>query len=331
MNVNTKDVRGFTVVELLIAMVLGLLLIGAAVAVFVENRHGFNRDETVLRMQDDARQAVREVANDLGMAGFLADIVLPAAVIADPSLAITTDCGPVGAANWIYRLVQVGTGESLSVTMVDNATGASANAAFSCIDPAELRAGTDVIAVKRVAGAQTGAVAVDSVYLRTNGTLGLLYREPEAVPPGITVPAPFSEWEYRPTIYYVRNFAVRAGDGIPTLCRKVLRYGGTPTMQTECLAQGIENLQIEYGLDDNGDGEPDVFVTNPTLAQLQMAVAARLFVLSRSVESDIRYENQKTYLISNSPAYAPADAFYRRVYSITVGLRNLRSLRMLRS
>ena len=102
-------------------------------------------------------------------------------------------------------------------------------------------------------------------------------------------------------------------------------------MTTECLAQGIEDLQIEFGLDTNGDGEPNTYLANPTLVQMQTAVTARVFVLARSADPDMRYTNGKTYQISNAPAYTPADSFYRRVYSVTVGLKNMASLRKLRS
>jgi len=319
-------------VELMIAMVLGLLLGGTIITIFVENRRSFDRDETVMRMQDDARQAVRELVNDLSMAGFWADLVLPGAIVQDGSLAVATDCGPAATPNWIYQTVTPATDQSQALTTVDNAVGAAANASFSCVAAAEIAPGTDVIAVKRVAGARAAApVSANTVYMRTNGTLGLLYREPEAIPAAVNIPAPFSEWEYRPSIYYVRNFAVVAGDGIPTLCRKVLQYGGVPTMTTECLAQGIEDLQIEFGLDTNGDGEPNTYLANPTLVQMQTAVTARVFVLARSADPDMRYTNGKTYQISNAPAYTPADSFYRRVYSVTVGLKNMASLRKLRS
>jgi len=324
--------QGFTIVELMVAMVLGLLMGGAIVTVFVENRHSFDRDEDVLRMQDDARQAIRELVNDVSMAGFWADLVLPAAIFPDASLAVATDCGPAGAVDWIYQTVTPGTDESLAIESVDNATGATASAAFSCIDPAEILPGTDVVAIKRLAGARAPAVSlVDTVYLRTNGTMGLLFREPEAAPPAVSIPAPFVEWEYRPSIYYIRRFAVVPDDAVPTLCRKVLQYSSPPTVVTECLAQGIENFQIEFGLDTDGDGEPNVFLPNPTLAELQTAVSARLFLLARTVDRDTRYTNDKTYQLSNAPAYAPADNFNRRVFSIAVGMRNLSSLRKMRT
>lgn len=323
--------KGFTIVELMIAMLLGLLLAGAIVTVFLNTRQGFDRDERVMRMQDDARQAIRELTNDLSMAGFWADLVLPTAVTGDDSLSVATDCGPAGVSDWIYAAVEPGSSDSLALTTVDNATGSTANNSFSCIASDEIVPGTDVVAVKRVAGTQAATIAADTVYLRTNGTIGLLYREPEASPPAVSVPAPFREWEYRPRIYYVRDYAVTDGDGIPTLCRKVLEYDGGPTMTTECLAQGIENLQVEFGLDSDGDGEPNLYVPDPTLDQLQTAVAARIYVLARTTDEDFQYTNDKTYEISNAPAYTPADNYMRRAFSIDVGLHNVAGLHRLRS
>jgi len=340
---NFKAAQGFTIVELMIAMLLGLMLSGAMVAVFVDSRQSYNTSETVMRMQDDARQALRELSTDLTMAGFWAELMLPVDITPDANLAVAAngDCGPAGVP-WVYRAIVPGTSQSLALTAIDNATGAAVNAGHSCIAASQVQAGSDVIAIKRVAGTNSSCPAIcpapfdntvdNAVYLRTNGTLGLLYRKPEAA--AAAVPAPFWDWEYRPRIYYVRNFARVAGDGIPTLCRKVLLYRTTPpTMDplvpgtTECLAQGVESLQIEFGLDSDGDGEPNVYVTGATIAQMQTVVAARLFLLLRGTDRDIQYRNDKTYQISNAPALTPADDFHRRVFSVTVGLRNLASLR----
>ena len=48
-----------TMVELMIAVLLASVLAGAIITVFVNNSHSFNQDENVLRMQDDARFALR--------------------------------------------------------------------------------------------------------------------------------------------------------------------------------------------------------------------------------------------------------------------------------
>lgn len=323
--INRYKQRGLGLVELMIAMLLSLLLSVAVISVFTANSRSFKQDENVLRMQDDARHALRELAFDLSMAGHYADLLVPGSVTPDDSLTLTTDCGPLGADEWMYQAVATGTGVSLSVVAVDNASAADAAANFSCIDSGEFQAGTDIVAVKRVAGVRTGVPDGGRVYLRTNGTVGLLFQEPITGTPVVNVPAPRTDWEYRPSIFYIRNYADVAGDGIPTLCRKTLG-GITPGMMTECLASGIENLQLEYGIDTSGDGNANVFLPNPTVAQMQTVVSARIFIQARTLENDIRYENDKTYAVSNAAPFVPNDGFRRRVESMTVTIQNIRSL-----
>ncbi len=94
---------GFTLVELMIAMVLSLTLGGAIITIFANNSHSFNQDENVLRMQDDARHALREIAFELSMAGHYADLLLPGSVVPDTSLTLTIDCGPAGSPDWMYQ------------------------------------------------------------------------------------------------------------------------------------------------------------------------------------------------------------------------------------
>ncbi len=317
-----------TMVELMVAMLLAMVLAGSIITVFVNNSHSFKQDENILRMQDDARYALREIAFDISMAGHYADLLVPATVTPDGNLSILADCGPGGQDKWMYRTIQVGTGDSFSMIGIDNATAGTASAVHSCIGNGELLDGTDVVSVKRVAGSPAGITRAGSVYLRTNGTVGLLYRAPFPGAPVINVPAPVADWEFRPRVYYIRQFANTPGDGVPTLCRKVLAGVG-PSMTTECIATGIENLQLEYGIDTTNDGNPNVFLTSPTLAEMQGIVSVRIFLLARTAGIDTRYTNQKTFSISNSPDYTPADSFHRRVFSTTVSVQNIRSMNMM--
>jgi hypothetical protein len=52
-------------------------------------------------------------------------------------------------------------------------------------------------------------------------------------------------------------------------------------------------------------------------------------LLARTTEIDTRYANQKTFSLSNSPDYSPADTFHRRVFSTTVAVQNIRSMNMM--
>ena len=308
-------------VELMVALALSMTLSVAVVSVFVNNSHSFTQDDNVARMQDDARHALREIAFDLSMAGHYAELHMPDVVTLDGSLAIGVDCGPVGEVNWMYRSVVPGTDDTLSLTALDNASNADVVAAHSCIAAGELLEGTDVVSIKRVVGSQTAAPRDGGIYLRTNGTVGLLYRSPAPAAAAIIG----SDWEFRPTIYFIRQYANAPGDGIPTLCRKILNGAG-PSMVTECLATGIENLQIEYGIDTNEDGDPDTFIPSPTLTEMQSVVTARVFVLARTTAIDTRYDNDKTYSISNSPDFLADDSFHRRVFSTNVTIQNVRSM-----
>ena len=319
---------GFSVVELMIAMLLSMALAGAIISVFVNNNYSFKQDENIGRMQDDARFALREIAFDLSMAGHYADLHIPGSVSYDGGLTIGADCGPSGQANWMYLATEAGTGNNLSIMAVDNATNATVAAAHSCFIGGELREGTDVVAIKRVAGAEANVLSANGAYLRTNGTVGVLFSGIAPTAPPVVVAAPRADWAFRPSIYYIRQFANTPGDNIPTLCRKALSGAG-PGMTTECLATGIENLQIEYGIDTSQDGHPNVYMTSPTLTQMQDVVAARIFLISRTTEIDTRYVNNKTYSISNTPDFVPGDNFHRRVFSTSVSIQNIRTMNMM--
>ena len=323
-----KHQAGFSVVELMIAMLLSMALAGGIIAVFVNNSYSFQQDENIGRMQDDARHALREIAFDLSMAGHYADLHIPSAVQYDGDLLIGQDCGPVGQANWMYRTTEVGTGNSLSLMAIDNATSATASAAHSCFVGGEIQDGTDVVAIKRVAGAEANVLSVNGAYLRTNGTVGVLFSGIAPTAPPVAVALPRADWAFRPSIYYIRQFANTPGDEIPTLCRKVLRGAG-PGMTTECLATGIEDLQIEYGIDTTQNGQPNVYLTSPSLAQIQNVVSARIFIIARTTEVDTRYVNNKTYSISNAPDLVPGDNFHRRVFSTSVSIQNIRTMNMM--
>jgi len=312
----------------MIAMLLSMALAGGIISVFVNNSYSFQQDENIGRMQDDARHALREIAFDLSMAGHYAELLSPEAVTPDTNLAIGLDCGPAAATNWTYQTTQPATGESLSVIGIDNVTSAQVVADHACFLADEVAPGTDVVSIKRVAGAETAVFRDGAVYLRTNGTVGLLYRQPLTGTPAVPIALPRTEWEYRPAIYYIRQWAYDLGDNIPTLCRKVLGGPG-PSMLTECIATGIENLQIEYGIDTSNDGNPNVYMSTPALGDLQGIVSARIHLLARTTDIDVRHTNQKTFSIGNAPDYTPNDSFHRRVYSTTVAIQNIRSMNMM--
>lgn len=68
-NIDMKDQDGFTLIELMIALVLGLLVIGAAGSLFLSNRKVYGSTESVNRIQENQRTAFELMARDIREAG----------------------------------------------------------------------------------------------------------------------------------------------------------------------------------------------------------------------------------------------------------------------
>ncbi|MEN5060437.1 prepilin-type N-terminal cleavage/methylation domain-containing protein [Luteimonas sp. TWI1416] len=60
---------GMALVELMIAMVLGLLVVGAAFAIFLSNQRSYTANEDLNRIQENARIALDLIARDIRAAG----------------------------------------------------------------------------------------------------------------------------------------------------------------------------------------------------------------------------------------------------------------------
>ena len=208
-----------------------------------------------------------------------------------------------------------------------------ASTQHQCILASDFTSNTDVLAVKRVYNQQVSAAALSNynVYLRSDYNTACLwyYDGSSPNPSGGTCPTTgASDWLYMTHVYYIRNYAVTAGDGIPTLCRKTMgaTSGGTPapTMTELCLAEGVEHFHVQFGIDTDTprDGVANQFLSNPTADQLRTrAVSARIFVLARAKREDSTFTNTKTYTMGDR-AVTMNDKYYRRMYETTVLLRN---------
>jgi type IV pilus assembly protein PilW len=60
-----RHARGITLIELMIALVLGLVVTGAALALFVTNRQTYTASENLNRMQETARSAFELMSRDI--------------------------------------------------------------------------------------------------------------------------------------------------------------------------------------------------------------------------------------------------------------------------
>jgi type IV pilus assembly protein PilW len=127
--------------------------------------------------------------------------------------------------------------------------------------------------------------------------------------------------------YYVAtcNDCASAGDGIPTLKRVELIDGA---LRTTAIAEGVENLQFEYGVDTDADGVPDTMLAANAVsaADWQNVVSVRMHVLTRSTQPTPGFAETRTYQLGPNVTLTPAmlaDGFKRTLLSATVRLNNV--------
>ncbi|MGX2033045.1 PilW family protein [Methylocaldum gracile] len=320
---------GVGLVELMVALVLGLFVTAGVTSMFVQNKGSYNQDERNARMQENARYALQLLARDLSMAGFWGGVVGSGSDIdsSGPSTAGT------GAA-WAYNLAST---IDYFVPSVAAPAPTSRFAWFSVPSGSSYKSNTNILAVKHVSGVnyQNPSTPPAGVYVSTVGAGGTL-----ATRDGVTqTPAGMQDWEYQSHMYYI---ATDDTTGVPWLRRKHLVNGAMSEQGEGELVEGIEFLYVEFGIDTDGDGIPNRYLSNPSATQLQTAVSARISLLVRSSDQDFSSPaDDKTYLLVDADgdgAYdsgvdvsvngilnggnAFNDHYYRRMYTTTVQLRN---------
>ncbi|MEQ8517277.1 MAG: PilW family protein, partial [Chromatocurvus sp.] len=109
------------------------------------------------------------------------------------------------------------------------------------------------------------------------------------------------------------------GDDIPVLCDE--RLGSS--MRSVCLVEGVERLQVEFGIDSDGDGIADSLIRAPTPSQLAAAVSAHVHLLVRSLRELQRRPQVESLRLGVTAVDLPPDRYLRRVFSATVPLHNI--------
>jgi len=109
-------------------------------------------------------------------------------------------------------------------------------------------------------------------------------------------------------------------DGRPAL-KRVEFNTGTATAPEE-LVNGIEDMQITYGEDTNADRNADRYVTADAVADWKDVVSVRVSLLAASLATNVI--DQPQALPAPWDGFAdPGDGRIRRVFSTTIAIRNL--------
>jgi type IV pilus assembly protein PilW len=321
--------KGFSLIEVMTTLVLGLVVLLMVVQLFMNTKNNHAQNDRISETLESGRYALRQISTDLKETGFLGGIIDPATISLDGSLpSPVADCGKSSEVNWAYDVATY-----RSIQFDDNVTPATASTDHTCILASDFTTGTDVLVVKRVYSQQvaTAALATNNVYLRSDyNSACLWYFDGSATSPaGASCPTTgASDWLYMAHVYYIRNHN-DAGEAIPTLCRMNLGATGSgtpkPSMTELCLAEGVEQYHVMFGIDTDTprDGVANKFIADPTPAQLRSdVVSARIFVLVRAKREDATFTNDKIYTMGDRVVGPFNDKYYRRMYTTTVLLRN---------
>ena len=200
--------------------------------------------------------------------------------------------------------------------------------------------GTDVLTMgyadtNRIA---TSALAVGVPYVRTSLTGGAFFMGtgPNNIPdmpliPGWDEDEKSSNHTVVSRAYYVSDYTYAVGDGRPSLRRSNVLAG--PAVSSELLVPGIENFQLEFGVDigTNGvqgsgrDGQVDAYVKAGNVGNWSLdVVTVRIWLLMRAMHKDKNglYRDPKTFNMGSTVVVAPGDGYHRSVFSAVVKPRN---------
>ncbi len=311
--------RGFTLIELMIAMTIGVFLLGTLALVLSNNSRTRYEIEKSIGQIQNARYAMQMITDDLSNAGFYGEALIPAGA-ALPSLcpaAANLDAArshPVQGADNIAALPQ------------------------ACTAIGAVLIGSDLLAVRRTSTCAVGDPDCDAF------VEGLPHLQQPACAADCLDPPNCSPWiatsraaltarvrsctagAYAPIyrlysrLYYLAP-SNRPNDGIPTLKRAELTAAGYTVTP---IAEGIEHLHFEYGIDNDGGGEPDEYlesIVDP--GDWRDVVAVRVHLLVRNATPTHGHLDDRTYHLGQEVVEAPGDAYKRQAYSTTVRLNNV--------
>lgn len=346
---NRTSQRGLSLVELMISITIGLLILSALATLFVNQTNTRMELDKSNRLIDNGRYALEVLSENLRLAGFYGEGELTVSpFIADPC---TSDLSTPSLSDLRSAL-------GLYVAGYDAAGSSTTIGSPPCgLVPADLKAGSDILVLRRADTTPiAAALAVSGMHFIQ---LSSCNSNTESASSVIDTTAASYILHQRDCVSAanVRRFVVQtyfispnniAGDGIPTL--KVIEfdqnYTGTSTVH-ECvnhatpaaptsncfiitpLVEGIEYLQVEYGIDGDNDGVADSYVTNcATAVCWSNVVSVKLNVIARNTEKTIGYTNTNTYTLGQAGPFGPfSDSYKRHVYTQVVRLVNPSSRR----
>jgi type IV pilus assembly protein PilW len=289
-----KPQRGVSLIELMVALLIGLLLIAGAVTVYMQSRNTYRTTETAARLQEVGRYAMGVIEPDIRLAGFWGLTNRPEQ-LTSTNPTITNTCGAAWLGNGGFLEAFEAT-YSLTCTATNRVTT------------------SDVLTVRRADSRTAAAVSASNIQIQSNRMRATIFNS-NTIPSDFTV-AGSETRDMVANVYYIS----RPAGGPFSLRRRKL--AGT-TMVDEEVIQGVQDLQVQFGIDTNNDESADVYV-NPAGVGTGRIVAARIWLLIVADEREMGFVDNTAYAYANASYTAFNDQRRRLLMTKTIQIRNSR-------
>ncbi len=326
-----KSQTGYSLIELMVSITIGSFLILGAAFAFEEARKTYTTNDNVARLYEQAQYVTSLIDEDIRLANFWGLHNRRSAVrgdLGDPVpgttvVSIDNDCLSSG---WALDLSQVLHGTDSDDTPDWGADCILNNKAATADLPVP-----DTLVVRRAGSEPVDATEDGSVYIRSNESPRSTIFEGTGSS-GLSTEFSASDltYDFISHGYFVQQ---ENTDDIPRLMRAALVDGGdTPQVEIQEVMQGVEDLQVQFGIDYDRAGTPNYGIIDryvdpdsPYLALPDTRVlSVRYWLLLQSEREEAGYTNSQSYQYANlDTAYQPDDSFRRLLVSKTVQIRNL--------
>jgi type IV pilus assembly protein PilW len=331
---NVQRQAGLTLVELMVALAIGSFLIIGAVQIYTQSRQAFVVNESIARVQETAQFAMDTIEADLRMAS---NWGRNSRGLAMEGRSLVDDANPKGLTvplssngscgdDWAFDLARPVDGSDNVYVLACGANGGA-------------QANSDVVTVRRVsvqpAPLEDGRLQVQSTRIQgelfEDGVVPTAFRPVTNHP--VTGTPSSATHNLLVNSYYVAPTS-NLIPGVPTLRRKTLTVrNGTPFIEDQEVAPGVENIQLQLGVDIDEDNTVDRYVNpgddiyNPSAADYvpgARVLTARIWLVVRSVTTEFGLQDGRVYQPGNVNLGQMSDSFRRLQVSKTILLRNAR-------
>lgn len=275
-----RQQRGMTLIELMVAMSIGLFLTGGALYIYSQSKNTYRASDSLSRLQESARFALDTIEPDVRLARFWGRNAEPAMI--EVPAGITIPCS--SSADVAAWALNVGAPIEVSDDGYDLPCASFAN------NP---RAGSDVLTLRHAepwSGGTQPALEAGRLQVQTSLTQGQIFND--GVAPDLGADSTLSNVVV--SAYYV-NDRSSFDTSQPSLRRLTLRADGS--LGEDEVIPGVENLQVQLGIDTNGDGGVDRYVDgdHPLVTDDAAIVAIRLWMLVGTPADDQGWSDTSSY------------------------------------